>query len=87
MTSFQKKRNSFMDDICSPIAESTDFSTFLIIEELESLKGDELKKRLEEFDACELEKISEMYEELIEEKKEKIKKLKENLDNNASNIG
>lgn len=46
MTAFQRKRNSFMEEIRSPIARDTDFRTFLKAEELLSLDHEEFDKRI-----------------------------------------
>ncbi len=68
-----------MDDISSPISDSSDFNTFLIIEELKSLEGEELNKRLMEFDEHELDRINEMYQELIDETRKRIEEKRKRI--------
>lgn len=70
MTSFQKKRNSFMDNIRSPIADSTDFRVFLKAEELLSLDEEKFCKRLDGFSLFELQEINAMFEEMLQNKKQ-----------------
>lgn len=76
MTAFQRKRNSFMEEIRSPIARDTDFRTFLKAEELLSLDHEEFDKRIKTFSLSELEAINIMLEEIAKEKETLLKKLK-----------